>query len=108
MRSARSCASAAAHTPPRAISQSRTAPTVATSGGSATASPDMPTASRTPAKKRKLMFMLKLSFSVLQGRERNEVHDVAARDGLARRIVDQAVGPHGRRQHARALVGEQF
>jgi pimeloyl-ACP methyl ester carboxylesterase len=39
--------------------------------------------------------------------EGKEAHDVAARDGLARRIVDQAVAPDGRRQHARALVREQ-
>ena len=34
-------------------------------------------------------------------------HDVAARDRAARRVVDQAVGPDGGRQHARALVREQ-
>src|SRR4051812_13989047 len=99
MRSARSCASASAQAPPRAIRKSRTAPTVATPAGKASASPDVPSTSRTLAKNFRLIFILKLSFSILQRRERNEADDVAARDRLARRIVDQAVGPYGRRQH---------
>ena len=42
-----------------------------------------------------------------QLRERQEAHRVARRDRLPGRVVDQAVGPDRRGQHARALVGEQ-
>jgi hypothetical protein len=39
--------------------------------------------------------------------QRQEAHRVTALHDLAGRVVDQAVGPHGRGQHARALVAEQ-
>src|SRR5450830_1366423 len=37
----------------------------------------------------------------------NEAHQIALSDGLAGRIVDQAVAPGGRRQYSRTLMWEQ-
>src|SRR5262245_3869353 len=101
MRKARPSARVLAQGSPRANSQARTSPTVRAFAGSTTCSP-LPSASRTLAK-----YLRLISISIHQFTEGDEAHQVARRDRIAWRVVDQPVAPYRRGQHAGALVREQ-
>src|SRR5262245_4165127 len=109
MRSTRPSASASVHAPPRARSQARTSPIVATSSGTVTVSLATPSASRTLAKYLSSIFIVTRHRDALaeQFGKRDETHRLAGANRMVWRIVDQAAAPHRRRQNGRALVRKQ-